>query len=221
MAAQHSEHSSMLDAAIIEYEEEGIRNHYMALEREHDRRAKLRYWTGTILSFRPRPTLCRPITHIRGQRERGDEARYSYWKVFVYCKNPIRLSQLRKLFNDKVLWEPTKKAAMSSYLWEKDTAVAGTDFEEGTPAPDSQSASSDQPAPNLQSAPNDQLAPNSQKTHDWKRIWEHAENGELDKIDPEIRVKHIKQLIIIHNRARAERENDGHSTVTASPRTPI
>ncbi len=106
--------------------------------------------------------------YICGQLEKGAEGTV-HIQYYINFKAPKRLTVMKKL--DPVAhWEAVHRDnGAGEYCMKEDTRIAGP-WEYGTKPVRVNSA------------------------HDWEEVRTNAKNGQLDKIDPEIYIKHYRNL---------------------------
>jgi len=109
------------------------------------------------------------LAYCKGQREIGDGG-YEHWQVLAVFTRKVRLPQCKGCFCESAHCEPSRSVAADAYVWKEDTAVAGTRFELGA-------------KPHRR----------NNKT-DWSFVWTNAVSGNIDAIEPSIRVQHYRTL---------------------------
>lgn len=129
-----------------------------------------RYWLLTIpfQSFVPwlPPTVC----YIKGQLERGESTSYLHWQVFCCFEKRVRLRAVKRVFGEGLHAEYARSSAASEYVWKDATSISETRFELG------------------------ELPRQRSRVRDWERIWESAKAGEVDAIEPDIRVRYYSSI---------------------------
>jgi len=129
-----------------------------------------RYWLLTIPHYAYLPYLPSECNYIKGQLEIGATNGFRHWQLVVAFKRSVRLSGVKRLFGPTTHAEPTRSEAANDYVWKDDTAVPNTRFELGKKA----------------------LKRNDKQ--DWAIILDHARNGRLDAIPPDVVVRHYGNL---------------------------
>lgn len=127
------------------------------------------YWILTIPHYAFVPYLPPSVAYIRGQLERGHKTGYLHWQLLVVFERKCRLAAVRRIFGN-VNAELTKSKAANEYVWKDDTSVEGTRFELGA------------------------LKLNRNSDTCWTSVFNNAQNGRLDAIPPDIRVRHYGNL---------------------------
>lgn len=127
------------------------------------------WWMLTIPKDKWEPSLSEGIKYLKGQHEIGKDG-YSHWQVVVCLASKQRLTGAKKLFPKEAHLEPTRSKAANEYVWKKETAQEGSQFELGK-------------KPMKRNDPND-----------WEIIKQSAKDGNLDEIPGDIFVRCYSQL---------------------------
>lgn len=93
-----------------------------------------------------------------------------HWQIIIIMAQKTTLVSIKRIFGDPAHAEPSRSEAADAYVWKEDTAIAGTRFEIGR-----------RPLRRNQAG-------------DWQAIWDKAKKGELEEIDPMVRVVHYRTL---------------------------
>lgn len=131
-----------------------------------------KFWSVTIpLPCRgfPLTSLPKGLVWIRGQHELS-ESGYLHVQAVAAFQKKTRFGTVRRMFGGTSHWEPTRSAAINDYVWKEDTRVEGTQFEFGAKP----------------------IRVNSKV--DWEAVWRSACNGDLDAIEPRIRIVSYRTL---------------------------
>lgn len=127
-----------------------------------------KYWILTIPHHEFLPYLPPQCLYLRGQLELGDSG-FLHWQLVTCFQRKVRLTAVRNVFGPFHA-EPTKSDAALEYVWKDETAIPDTRFELGA------------------------LPLSRGRTQDWEAIRNHAKNGELDLIPPDVYVRNYNQL---------------------------
>lgn len=135
-----------------------------------------RYWILTIPEedFQVPTSLPEPLTYIRGQLEKGEDSGFVHWQILVAFRQRVRVRGVKGVFGKRCHCELTRSDAARAYVWKDETSL-GQRFEFGT------------------------FEVRRNSSTDWSAVWEHAVRGELDAIDPHIRVCHYNNLRRIYS----------------------
>lgn len=124
-----------------------------------------RYWILTIPYYDFTPFLPPNVKYIRGQLEQGSNTEYLHWQLIIHFEKPKTCHYVKLIFGDKCHAEKTRSAAAEEYVWKQDTAIAGTQFELGTPS----------------------LKRNCEK--DWDKILTSARSGSFNEIPGDVLIR--------------------------------
>lgn len=122
------------------------------------------WWMATIPHHSFTPYLPPGIRFIRGQLEEGGVTGYLHWQICLclFRKGSARL--LQELLGPCHV-ELTRSKASLNYVWKKDTAIDGTQFQLG------------------------ELPVNRSYSNDWDAIWLAATRGDIMGIPADIRIR--------------------------------
>ena len=100
-------------------------------------RKKYRYWIATLPfspqsypDWAPQAPLPPEVSYMLGQQEIGGSG-YHHWQFIIYCREPVRVTQLKKRFPIEIHLEPSKSCCVEDYVTKEDTGIAGSKFELG------------------------------------------------------------------------------------------
>lgn len=110
------------------------------------------------------------IQYIKGQLETGHETGYRHWQLIIVFKKKQSLESAKRILGGDWHGELTRSKAADEYCWKEDTRIDGTQFEYGTKL----------------------VRRNEAK--DWERIWQQAQEGQIEQIPADIRVCHYRSL---------------------------
>jgi len=128
------------------------------------------WWILTVPQHLFLPYLPRGVLFIRGQLETGSKTGYLHWQICIRLAQKGTLRTVNSMFGDSVHAEPTRSSAAIEYCWKEDTRIAGTQFELG------------------------QIPHRRNDSSSWQEIWELAKKGQIEKVDPNVRVVHYRTL---------------------------
>lgn len=137
------------------------------------------YWMGTIKYENDEDMNClfntnQPtIVWMKGQREIG-EGGFDHWQVLVLVKPKKSLRQMKDV-EGTAHWELTRSERAEVYVWKDASRVPGTQFELGTKP----------------------FKRNSKR--DWEEVWNKCTTGDMDGIEPGIKIMHWHALQSIRN----------------------
>jgi len=113
------------------------------------------------------------IEWMIGQQEVG-ESGYHHWQFFVKTKSKKSLNQM-KLIHQTVSWRLSDSPAAENYVLKDNSSIEGTRFEYGVKP----------------------FKRNSKM--DWERVWNMCLEGDMDSIEPGIKIRHWSALNSIRN----------------------
>lgn len=130
-----------------------------------------RYWIATV----PAESHWMPyvdndkLIWLRGQLEEGAGG-YRHWQVAAAFSKKVSLKAAKEYFNATTHLEISRSDAVDDYVWKEDTRVADTQFELGKKA-------------SKRNAP-----------EDWQATWTAAQEGKLDLIPADVRIRCYNQI---------------------------
>lgn len=108
--------------------------------------------------------------YTKGQLEKGEIEGTLHFQFVTFLKDNTRLTKLKKV-NPKIHWEPSGSEAANKYVMKEATRVEGP-WEFGV-------------APTIGKKKN---------KIDWQDVWKKACNGQIEEIDPFVRIIHYSKL---------------------------
>lgn len=132
---------------------------------------KGRYFLLTIpySDFTPSESLLNnDLVYIKGQHERGASG-YEHWQVLAVYSKQTTLNQCKSNFSTTTHVELSRSAAANDYVWKEDSRI-GEQFEYG-------------------------MLPKSRaRKTDWDAIFNSAQEGNLDAIPSDIKIRYYSSL---------------------------
>lgn len=130
-----------------------------------------RYWIATIpyYAWKWPESLPNGVDWLYGQLELGELTGYVHWQFVVAFSKKATLGTCTKTFTRTGHFELTRSDSANAYVTKSETRIVGP-FELGS----------------------EPVRRNSAR--DWQRVWEYAINGQLERIDPSVRVHHYRSL---------------------------